>query len=297
MQRWGMTMRNKLLLLICLMILWPFHALHAQIIDIAGSTTVQAFIEPAADAYRRKHPDVMIHIRGGGSATGFASVLDDRATLGMMSREMKPEEERGMLAAGMQRIRVGYDAIAIVVSDAVFHQGKIHGLQKADIAGIYLARIQSWNELGGKEREILPLARSIGSGTRSLFNDVILDGSAEPAGLQVVQLSSNREMKTVLLASDQAIGFLPFGMISDDRIHALKLIDGKRVCVVDEQSVRDGSYPLARSLYVLYKRDTPPYVRDFVRFLRSGEGQSILHQSGYITLRRIGSGEQGAVRE
>lgn len=90
-------------------------------------------------------------------------------------------------------------------------------------------------------------------------------------------------MKTLLQASDQAIGFLPFGD-TGDHLHAIGVTDGGHHYVVDIGSVRDGSYPLSRSLYVLYKKDTAAYVQAFVDFLRSPHGQSILRNSGYVPL-------------
>lgn len=37
----------------------------AEVIEVAGSTTVRAFMEPAADAWHQLHPDVVIAVRGG----------------------------------------------------------------------------------------------------------------------------------------------------------------------------------------------------------------------------------------
>jgi len=277
----------KLLLLLCSMLLWPVHALHAQIIDIAGSTTVKAFIEPAADAYRLLHPEVIMIIRGGGSGAGASAILDDRATLGMMSRELDADEQQAMLTAGVERTRVGYDAVAVVVSNELYHKAGVHALRKSDIAAIYRGELRNWRDVGGPDRRILLVDKEKHRGTRHVFAGYILGNSHADWADQAVIVGPNRDMSMLLEASDQAIGFLPFAHVNE-QIHGLEIIDGNQHILPDETTIRDGSYPLARSLYVLHKKQTPPYVRDFVRFLLSDAGQTILRKSGYIPLQHTG---------
>ena len=152
---------------VALLLLFSVQPVQAQIISIVGSTTVKAFIEPAATAYRRTHPDVIIHISGGGSGVGAASVSDGRATLGMMSRELEGKEAARM--HGIEQVRVGYDAVAVVVSDPVFHQGDVHALSKADMAAIYRGEIRNWQSVGGADRRILLIDKEKQRGTRHVF--------------------------------------------------------------------------------------------------------------------------------
>jgi len=253
---------------------------HAQIIDVVGSTTVRALMEPAVDAYRRLHPEVIIHVGGGGSGVGAAAMLDGRASIGMMSREPDADEAARLKQQGIARVRIAYDAVAVVISDALYHHGGVHALKIADIAAIYRGAIRNWQAVGGPDRRILVIDRVTHSGTHQTFVDHLLGGGAITPDAVIVE--SNRDSKTLLIASDQAIAYLPFGAIDDDRIHAVALLQGDKSFIADNNSVLDGSYPLRRSLYLLYKTDAPAYVHDFIHYLSSPAAAPIIRQAGYL---------------
>ncbi|TLS78425.1 ABC transporter substrate-binding protein [Mariprofundus erugo] len=255
----------------------------AEIVEVAGSTTVRAMMEPAADAWHQLHPDVVVTVRGGGSSAGFSSVLDGRAQIGMMSRELEPEELSLLQQAGMVQVRIGFDAVAVVVSEPLYLRGGIAALKKEEIAAIYRGDIRNWLQLDGPDRPILVIDKEKERGTRQVFAGYILDSTHGDSLPEAVVVGPNHDMKTLLQASDQAIGFLPFGE-TGDHLHALRVIDGGHHYVADTGSVRDGSYPLSRSLYVLHKKDAPAYVQAFVEFLCSPHGQAILRNSGYVPL-------------
>jgi len=271
---------SRLVLLLCCLISLPAYA---QIIEIAGSTTVKAFIEPAAAAFLKLHPEVIIHISGGGSGVGAAAVMDGRATLGMMSRELTAGEQSRM--QGIEQVRIGYDAVVVAVSDMIYHQGSLHALSKTDIAAIYRGKIHNWQDLGGPDRAILLIDREKKSGTRHAFAGYILDNAYADSSKNAVIVGPNRDMEMLLQASDQAIGFLPFGE-TGEQVHGLALRVNGQLLTPDESSVRDASYPLSRSLYLLYrKQHAPDYLIQFIDFLGSEAGQAILRRVGYIAVK------------
>jgi len=272
----------KVLLLLVTAMLCAIPALHAQIIDITGSTTVKAFIEPAAAAFRLKHAEIVINISGGGSGAGAASIIDGRAMIGMMSRELSPSEKERM--KDIDQVRVGYDALTLVISKPLFHQGSVHALKRSDIAAIYRGEIRNWQDVGGPDRQILLIDRKKKSGTRQVFVTYMLKDRLAKHADNAVIVGSNRDIKKLIAVSDQAIGFLPFGQ-TDKQTHAIDLIDQGKVFSPDRESIHNGSYPMARSLYVLHAKDAPAYAHAFVQFLLSDEGQRILEQSGYVPLK------------
>jgi len=258
---------------------------HAQIIEIAGSTTVKAYMDRAVTAWLKRHPDMTIRVAGGGSGVGAAAIIGGKASIGMMSREPEPDEMAAIDRQGIRLIRIGFDAVVPVVSDSLFHQAHIHAISHADLAAIYLGRISNWQQLGGPDRHILAVDKEKQSGTREVFMHYLLgDGRAEAPGAMLV-VGPNSDVKTVLLASDQAIGFLPFGAVNDSRMHTLALVepDGSEV-VPDAQTIRSGAYPVARSLYLLIRKDAPDYVTALIDFIRSVAGQRLLQAAGYIPL-------------
>lgn len=62
-------------------------------------------------------------LAGGSSGVGAAAMLDGRASIGMMSCEPSSDEADRMRQQGIERVRIAYDAVAVVVSDELYHQG------------------------------------------------------------------------------------------------------------------------------------------------------------------------------
>ena len=269
---------------VCLMLLllcWSL-PVQAQIIDIVGSTTVKVLMEPAVDAYKQIQPDVIIHVGGGGSGVGAAAMIDDRASIGMMSREPEADEADRMQQRGIQRVRIAYDAIAVMVSGLLFHQYHIQALKVADIAEIYRGNIRNWQELGGPNRQIMVLDRVRHSGTHVTFANHVLGSGSQTIDPDAVTVESNTGIGTLLVASDQAIGYLPFGTVKNNRFHAVALIQNSQSYQANARNVLDGSYPLSRSLYVLYHKDAPAYVHAFIDYLQSAKAAPIIRRVGYI---------------
>jgi len=214
---------------------------------------------------------------------GASSVIDGRAMLGMMSRDLSAVEKSRM--QGVRQVRIGYDAIAILVSSAVYHEGHLHRITLADVGRIYRGEVTNWQQVGGDDRDILVIDKEMQRGTRQEFAKHVLGSAyAKAKGAQVV-VGPNRDVSTLLMASDQAIGFLTFGAVIDDHLYPLELTVKGEAITPDATAIRQGRYPLSRSLYVLLKEDAPSYAKDFVAFLLSMDGQKILQSVGYIPLK------------
>jgi ABC-type phosphate transport system substrate-binding protein len=68
---------------------------------------------------------------------------------------------------------------------------------------------------------------------------------------------------------------------------ALEALDGSGFVPPDDESIRAGRYPLARSLRIYFVDDPArpnPAARQLLRFLVSEDGQDILGQLGQKTL-------------
>lgn len=273
-------MRRLWLLLACMLT----GAAHAQVIQVGGSSTVGAFIELAKDAYRAEHPGVLIELAGGGSDAGLTGIRDGVLDIGLMSRD--PTEQELAELRGVARIPVGLDAVAVVISDPLYHQG-LHVLGKDQIADIFAGHISNWKQVGGPDREILVVDEIRAHGTRQVFAKFFFGDAmiANFAGSIVV--AEHQDMETLLLASDQAIGFLPFSRLSD-LLHGLDIADAGKVHHPAPEEVRAGDYPLARRLWLLVRKDAPEVVRSFVAFLRSEQGEALLQQAGYLPLPQTG---------
>jgi len=258
-------------------------AIAGETISIVGSTTVLPIAAQAAKAFRRLHPDVLLTVAGGGSGVGVASVRSGTASLGMASRELGMEEARA-LADRVEVIPVARDAVAVVVSKAVFLAGVQH-LSLAQIAAIYRGKVRNWKDLGGQDVRILVLDKEASRGTRHVFAEAVLgDAHARAPGASII-VGSNNEEQAAVANSERAIGMLSNAWLNDRvRAVAIDLDDGRRV-LPTLAHVADGSYPIQRKLNMLLPTRAPAAARDFVNYLLSPQGQQIVRETGYLPIR------------
>jgi len=256
---------------------------HAGItLHAAGSTTVLPVVSTAANIWHQQHPNVNITVSGGGSGVGIASMIQGTADIGMASREID-DQEKAKLNGNVDVFIIAKDAVAVVVSKAVYIGG-VHRLSLKQIAAIYRGKIKNWQEVGGPDARIFVIDKEASRGTRHVFAEAVFgDAHARAPGASVIS-GSNNEEQSLVAHSDSAIGMLSNAWLND-AVRGVAVGEGEKAVLPDIQHVRDGSYPISRSLHVLLAKHGTSEARDFVDFLLSPAGQKIVKQSGYLSVR------------
>jgi len=258
----------------------PIYA--AENISAVGSTTVLPVVSQAATAFHALHSDVNILVSGGGSGVGIAAMIQGTAQLGMASRN-STFEEKSKLARKVDNIVIASDAVAVVVSKAVYLSG-VHALSLKQIGDIYRGRIRNWKDVGGDDARILVIDKEASRGTRHVFAKAVLGSShARAAGASIIS-GSNNEEQSIIAHSDNAIGMLSNAWLNDWVRGVDVIVHGKAIAPTIEH-VRDGTYPIARGLHVLLPKNASKNTRAFVQFLLSSDGQAIVKKVGYLPVR------------
>ncbi|MEJ6950653.1 phosphate ABC transporter substrate-binding protein [Natronospora cellulosivora (SeqCode)] len=242
---------------------------------IQGSSTVLPIAQAAAEAYMEANPGVNISVRGGGSGNGIAAVVDNACDIGNASRFIRQSEVENAVANGGYPVphRVAMDGIAVVLHPS----NPIDGLSLDDIQAIFTGQITNWNELGGSDQRIVIVSRDSSSGTYGVFNDLVLRGERlSPAALLQ---ASNGAVAGVVADTRGAIGYVGFGYLSD----SLKAIDVEGVTPT-ATNVVNGSYPIARGLFMFTNGWPEGLTADFITFILSREGQDLSESVGYVPL-------------
>lgn len=130
------------------------------------------------------------------------------------------------------------------------------------------------------------VSREDGSGTRGAFVEIIgilekdsegneTDNTYEEA---IIQNGTDAIMTTV--AGDKnSIGYISLGSLNDT-VKALKIEDVEAT----SENVQSGSYKICRPFNIAYKGDLSPLADDFLSFIMSSEGQSIIVEEGYVEI-------------
>ena len=245
-------------------------------VSIAGSTTVMPLAEACSEEFNAIQDEIHVSLTGGGSGVGIKNVAQGLADIAMASRQVKPEE-KATYGDDFQEFLVAYDAIAIVVSPAVYDSG-ISELSQDDVKAIYDGNISNWDELGDLNENIYVVAREVGSGTRDTFNSMIMGSEeAETLGVHTFH-GSNAEVKTAVASSDKGIGYLGLNYAQDGKVGVIAYEGFKP----SAETIRDGYYPLARSLYMYTKGQPNENAQKFLDFVLSDEGQTIAQEVGFV---------------
>lgn len=271
-----MPYHNLLRSLALSILLWSLTACGAPMephepvyLRIAGSTSVQPLIKDLAQAYTGQHEYVTIDIQGGGSRLGIALASGNQIDIGTASRTPTVEDERDP-ETGAKRLwwtAIAQDGIALVVHP----QNAVGGLALSQARGIFSGRILDWGEIGGTPGEIVVVSREDGSGTREVFEEMVM--GEKRVTLTAIVMPSSEAVIEYVARHPMAIGYVSMGYLSP-QVKALQ-IEG---VPLTPATVQSGAYPLTRPLYLLTGQEPTGEVKAFIEFALSPAGQAVAGQ-------------------
>jgi len=263
-------MKNIITLLLLLSV-----GLFAQKLTIQGSTTVLPIAQAAAEAYMDNNPDADITVRGGGSGTGIAALIDGATDIADASRPMKDKEIKTAREKGVNPVAhvVARDGIAVVVHP----DNPINEISIEDIKAVYTGEINRWDKVGGKGT-IVVVSRDAASGTFEAFNELALNNAKLTDA--ALMLASNLEIARTVAQTPGAIGYIGLGYLTDE-VKALK-VEG---IMPSEATVNNDSYPLARPLFMYTNGNPKGLAKGFINFIMSSAGQTIVKEAGFVPVK------------
>ncbi len=253
---------------------------------VVGATTIQPIVQKIADVYRKK-AGVEILLQGGGSSHGVAAVRAMTADIGMVSRELTPEE-----AEEFEYVVIGNDAVAIIVNS---HNPR-QAVSREELRNIYTGRTRTWFPEQEGQADIVLVSKLIGRGTLAIFEDYTglrspFHAPAVPheQGQETISTSAweaGANLDSILWVGGVrgAIGFVSIG----DAQRFIRLGMPIRVLEVDQtlptpEQVTEGTYPLRRGLHLVYLRGNAR-AEEFARFMLTAPGQTEVRKQGFVPL-------------
>lgn len=133
--------------------------------------------------------------------------------------------------------------------------------------------------------EITVVSREDGSGTRGAFTELFgvveeVDGEDVDMTTLDAQITNNTSvMMTTVSKNEYAIGYISLGSLDESKVKALK-IDGTEATA---ENIENGTYKVSRPFNIATKKDLDNEVaKDFMNFIMSTEGQTVVEDAGYI---------------
>jgi phosphate transport system substrate-binding protein len=214
-----------------------------QQLVLTGSSTVAPLMSEIGKQFEASHPGVRVDVQSGGSSRGVADARRDLADIGMVSRDLKPEEQ------DLVAVTIARDGIGVIVH----RDNPVQSLSDDQIVAIYTGKIQNWNEVGGNDSTITVVNKAEGRSTLELFlHHFELDNRDIHA--HVVIGDNEQGVKTVA-GNANAIGYVSIGTAEYDAAAGVPIrllpLDGIEASIAN---VQNGTFPLSRPLNLVVKK-------------------------------------------
>ena len=198
----------------------------------------------------------------------------------------------------LEYIPIAQDAMVFFTNE----ENAITGLTQEQIQDIYVRNAyDNWNEVGGPDAKLLAYCRNTDSGSHALMERYFLEGGKLSLSPEILQVRVSKAMSSALsdvgeaLSLDPpayAIGYSVYAyyenyreLMVDVTPNQVKLLAIDGVLPTDE-TIADGSYPLADYNYVVIRADEPENspARRLADFMLTAAGQEVVSSAGFLPL-------------
>lgn len=271
-------------------------------ITLSGAWALYPMSVKWAEEFQKIHPKVRIDVAAGGAGKGMADALAGVVDIGMVSRDIYPEE----VEKGAWWVSVTKDAVVPTVNEKnpVLKEILSGGLGRKAFIGIWITgEIKSWGAAAGRDlsHPINVYTRSDACGAAKTWAKYLGNNQEDLLGVGVY---GDPGLAEAVKKDSAGIGFNNINYAYDTGTK--KQIDGIRVLPVDlndngkidededfygsrdeiVKAIAEGKYPSppARDLYFV-SRGKPgrKVVTGFIQWVLT-DGQKYVHESGYIDL-------------
>jgi phosphate transport system substrate-binding protein len=215
-------------------------------------------------------------------------LINNTVDIANASRQMKADEIAEAQANGVDPVEfvVAIDALAI----AVHPSNPVNSLTIDQMADIFTGRIINWKELGGHDAPIVLLSRETNSGTHVYFlEEVVRKGNSDNQDIfapQTLLMPSSVGITSELRRNPNAIGYDGLGYVdpAHEKVIALAADANSPYVLPSVATGMDGSYPIARPLYMYTAGEPTGATADYVNWIQGPEGQRIVAELGFVPL-------------
>ena len=272
-------------------------------ISISGAFALYPMVIRWADEYRKINPDVRFDISAGGAGKGISDALNGMVEIGMVSREIYPEE----IKKGAFPIAVTKDAVVAVVSESnpALNDILLKGLKKDVANNIWITgRCATWSQgFGAKSSSPIHVyTRSDACGAAEMWAKFFGKKQEDLLGVGVF---GDPGLAQAVKKDPLGIGYNNIGYAFDATTR--KQIKGLRVVPIDLNNngkidsdedfytsmndliaaIASGKYPSPPSRELFFVMKGSPknnkVLTEFIRWVLT-DGQKFVNDAGYISL-------------
>lgn len=270
-------------------------------ITASGAFALYPMVVKWGEEYQKLHPDVKFDISAGGAGKGMTDVLGGQVDIAMVSREIKPEEEK----RGAYWVPVVKDAVfpAVNVKNPVLQDLLSQGVSHDKFVDIFITgKIKTWGDLVGRPEikdEIHVYTRSDSAGAADAWAKFLGKAQEDLKGIGVY---SDPGIADAVVKDPLGIGYnnlgyaydaasgkpvtglavLPVDANDNGKADAEEVLDTKAQAV---EAIATNEYPSppARALNMVTKGKPSGLLQDFILWTLT-DGQKFVDSAGYVAL-------------
>jgi phosphate transport system substrate-binding protein len=270
-------------------------------ITVSGAWALYPMMVRWGEEFQKLHPGMKFDISAGGAGKGMADALAEAVDIGMVSREVYPEE----LEKGAFWVAVTKDAVFLTVNanNPVWEDLRRNGVARESLIGIYVTgEITTWGQVVGRPEvtdAIHVFTRSDAAGAPVTWAEYLGKKQEDLLGVGVY---GDPGVLEAVIKDPLAIGFnnlnYAFDFETGEPVAGARVVpidingngetDPEEVCDLKDQAldaVSSGRYPSppARDLNLVTKGQPTAKVKIFIKWVLT-DGQEYVEEVGYVPL-------------
>ncbi|UBH07704.1 PstS family phosphate ABC transporter substrate-binding protein [Macrococcus armenti] len=252
-----------------------------------GSSTVAPVTEKINEQFNAEYPDVTVSIGTSGTGGGFEKFIAGETDFSNASRDIKDEEKKALEDKKIEytEFKIASDGLTVAVNK---ENDFVDYLTFDELKKIYSGEAKTWKDVRADfpADEIKAFSPDQSHGTYDFFSEEVLDEGE-------IKAEKNADTNVIVKSvqdNKAGIGFFGYNFYQEnkDNLKAVKVQkEGKGEGVeATEESVKDGSYPLSRPLYIYAKNDSLKKNEAFKTFMKFTleKAKDASKESGYVPL-------------
>lgn len=270
-------------------------------ITISGAWALYPMMTRWAEEFKKLNPKVEFDVSAGGAGKGMTDALSGTVDIGMVSRDITPEEE----GKGAFWVAVTKDAVFPVINaqNPVLQDVLSQGLTRQTLIDIYITgKVKTWGEAVGRPEITTPInvyTRSDAAGAPETWAKYLGNKQEDLLGVAVF---GDPGLLDAVIKDPNGIGFNNLGYVFDNQTG--KPVEGAVALPIDVnedgkadpdevletkadaiQAVATGKYPSPPARAENLVTNGPPtgLIKAFINWILI-EGQKFVDEAGYVPL-------------